>query len=464
MNQRKTHEIWHLSLPALLMLFFQAMVGLVDVWAAGRLGMGPQAALGLVSQLQTVLLVVATAAAGGAASLVGHALRENRMTDARRFAGLILSGGILCALVIAAFGFSGRTGMLEGIATPAEVMPAALTLLSVYLWALPGQYTVTLGGEIFRAVGESRAPLVVAGGMMLLNVFGDLAFGLGYWGFPAYGMVGIAWSTLVSVYLGMLVLLALLARARLLTRESLVPRDWRRENLPTLLRVTIPAAVSSLFINIGNLLLFFIVAMLPGATAAMAGLSVGLKAETFFYLPAALINAATTVLVKNRLAKRDRKGARQTAARILVWGGLSMTAIAAIFWPFRGDIAAFLSPEAAEQAALFLTFQLMSVPFTMISYIASSVFAGAGANHFTLLIYDAGIWLARLPLSWWLGLQRGMGARGVFMALLIASVLQAVPMLILLLRDSWSKYALNTETGPRSRPEAQPPKKKKTNR
>jgi len=439
MKKQQVREVWHMSRPQLLMLLCQAMVAFTDVWAAGRIGAETQAAFGLISQLQTVLLVVATAAAGGASSMVGYALREKRMTDARRLVGAILAGGMICSLALAGLGYVYRTGILENMHTPDSMLSTAAVFLSVYLWMLPGQYIVTLGGEIFRAAKSPKLPLAVAAAAMVLNIFGDLAFGLGFWGFPSYGAAGIAWSSLASVGAGAVAILILLNRKGLLTWESRARKDWRKENVPGLIKVTVPAAISSLLINFGNLMLFVVVATLTDSVAVMAGLSAGLRVEALLYLPASVINAAASVMVGNALAANNRQLARTTARRIVLYGCMAMTAVAAILWPFRSALAGFMSadPAAAEQVALFLTFDILGVPFTMISYIVSGVFSGSGSGHYTLLVYDMGIWVVRLPLAWWLGVQRGYGSLGVFSALFIAGVVQALPMLLLLLRDKW---------------------------
>ena len=60
-------------------------------------------------------------------------------------------------------------------------MPVAIMFLTATIWGIPGQYTLTIGAAVFRSAKMVLIPLYVTGTACLLNVFGDLAFGLG-WG------------------------------------------------------------------------------------------------------------------------------------------------------------------------------------------------------------------------------------------------------------------------------------------
>ena len=63
--------------------------------------------------------------------------------------------------------------------TPQHLMEPADTFLQIYLWTLPGQYLLAIVTAVLRAVRSVRLPLVITLVTGLLNIWGDLAFGLG---------------------------------------------------------------------------------------------------------------------------------------------------------------------------------------------------------------------------------------------------------------------------------------------
>lgn len=142
-------------------------------------------------------------------------------------------------------------------------MPVAIMFLTATIWGIPGQYTLTIGAAVFRSAKMVLIPLYVTGTACLLNVFGDLAFGLGWWGFPAYGATGIAYSTLVSVTVGAALMLFLLMRHELFTRDSFPGWRWIKAGAPYLLKVAGPAFGTSFLWQTGYMVLYVITASLP---------------------------------------------------------------------------------------------------------------------------------------------------------------------------------------------------------
>ena len=109
-----------------------------------------------------------------------------------------------------------------------------------------------------------------------------------------------------------------------------------------------------------------------------------------------------------------------------------MSAVAALLWPFRADLAALLSHEAGTQAQIinYLTYNLLSTPFSIASTVMGGVMVGAGATRYNLMVYGGTFWLVRLPLGWLLGHWLWGTASGVFLAMLVSQCLQ------LCIRDS----------------------------
>ncbi|MFQ9491639.1 MAG: MATE family efflux transporter [Bilophila wadsworthia] len=199
LNTERIHTIWHLTWPQCIMLLCQFVIGITDVWAGGRIGSEVQASIGLITQCHMMFMALAMAAVSGAVASISQSLGACKFVRARRYVGLVTIGCIAIGSAIAVAASVWREPLLRLIQTPESIMPVAIMFLTATIWGIPGQYTLTIGAAVFRSAKMVLIPLYVTGTACLLNVFGDLAFGLGWWGFPAYGATGIAYSTLVSV-------------------------------------------------------------------------------------------------------------------------------------------------------------------------------------------------------------------------------------------------------------------------
>ena len=81
-----------------------------------------------------------------------------------------------------------------------------------------------------------------------------------------------------------------------------------------------------------------------------------------------------------------------------------MTLVGLAMWPWMPELAAVFSPDAAVQAQIvgYLTYNILSTPFTVGSMILNGVMTGAGATVYALVVNTSCIWLVRLPLGWFL--------------------------------------------------------------
>lgn len=446
MDTDRLKSIWQLTWPQLTMMSCQFVIGMTDAWAGGQIGPQAQATIGLISQWQMVCMALAIAASSGVVAAVSQSLGAGRLLRARRYVSLTVNGCVALGMLIALAAHMLRQPVLHLVRTPEAIMPMALLFLTVYVWSLPGQYAMSIGAAVFRAAKSVKKPLFPALAACVINVWGDLAFGLGWWGFPAYGAAGIAWSTFLSVNGAGLIMLWLLVRDRLLTRESLPPWRWVRTGGRYLLKVAAPALGTALLWQVGYMVLLILTATLPvGAVSALAGLTAGLRVEAVLFLPPVAFNMTASVLVGHALGRRDRQEARRVLFQILFLACALMSVAGACMWPWREAIAFALSTDAGVQAEIvaYLTYNILSVPFTAASVVLGGGLSGAGATVYPMLAYSVSVWLVRLPLAWFVGHVLWRSADGIYLAMLVSQVAQSSMLLWVAARRDWMRFAIH---------------------
>ena len=444
-DRARLQSIWELTWPQLTMMSCQFLIGITDVWAGGRIGPETQAAIGLISQCQMVFMALAIAASGGVVATVSQSLGAGRALRARRYVVLTVGGCIGAAVALAVAANLFRAPLLVLMRTPEAVIPSASLFLTVCIWSLPGQYAMSVGAAVFRAAKSVRKPLVPAMAACVVNVFGDLAFGLGWWGFPAYGAAGVAWSTFISVNGAGAVMLVLLARNGLLVRKAVPSRVWIRKGAPYLIKVAAPALGTSLLWQVGYMVLLMLTATLPtGSVAALAGLTAGLRVEALLFLPPVAFNMTASVLVGHALGRRDRDEARRVLFQILIMGCSVMSLVGACMWPWRAEIAAEFSTDPAVRAEIvsYLTYNILSVPFTAASVITTGALSGAGATVYPMLAYSFSVWGVRLPVAWVFGHVLWESSEGIYLSMLVSQMAQSSTLVWVAARLNWMRFAM----------------------
>ena len=332
--------IWGLVWPQMMMLLCSIIVNLTDIWAAGRISSDVQAAVGLAFQIQVFLMVFGWALGAGGMAAVSQSMGAGHWRRAQNYVGLVLCSCVAVAVLLALLTGAFRGPVLALLQTPDSLRPATEYMVGVMLVGLPSFYVMQVGGTLFRAARQVIAPLIVAVATCLLNVFGDLCFGLGWLGFPAFGMAGIAWATFSANTLAAVLTLIFLKKGGLIVHHVLPPLRWLRLGAPYLFRVAVPACGNSLLWHMGYLVMYGITASLPDGVEALAGLTAGNRIESLLYMPANAFMVTASILVGNALGVGDRQGAKHIGIVLFLISGISMSSVAACMWPFIPDLAA----------------------------------------------------------------------------------------------------------------------------
>jgi len=444
-DKKLVSTIVALTWPQLCTLFCQFIIGFTDIWTGGRLGADVQASIGLISQCQMMLMLVAFATVNGAVAAVSQSLGAGRVRRAQRYVGLIIIMAVACGLIISIFGTILRSPILTLLHTPDSIRDTAERFITATMFAMPGHYGMVISTALFRSARMVFMPLYVGIGVCAINVVGDLGFGLGMWGLPAYGASGIAWSTTLAATLGALVLILLLRGQKLLTRESYPQWRWVRHGAKYLGRVMVSALGTSFVWQTGYMLMFIITASLPlGSVSALAGMTSGLRIEALLFLPATACSMTASVLVGNALGEGNTRRAMRIALTIVAFGCIIMTSVGAILWSARDFLASILTTDLSvhTDTVCYLTYNILAVPCTVATVILSGVFNGAGASSYPMKACLLSIWGVRLPLSWILGHSMGYGAEGIFISMLVSQMVQSSFFFYILFKCDWCRFSM----------------------
>ena len=176
------------------MMYLMFFMGFVAVWVAGQISADVQAALGMVNQCSILLMVVAMAVSSGATAAVSQSLGALKVMRAQRYIGTTVIGcmglGLLVALAAALF----SDGILRELMVPESIMPQTREMWAASMLGLPAQYLYASTGVMFRATRQVLPPLWVASGVCLCNLLACLGLGLGWFGLPNMGYMGLIWA------------------------------------------------------------------------------------------------------------------------------------------------------------------------------------------------------------------------------------------------------------------------------
>ncbi len=441
--------IWKLTWPQVLMMLFHFLIGFVDVWVAGRLGKNVQACMGMISHALFFFLMVAVALGNGSVASISQSLGAGMVLRAKRYIGLGLEVGVVFGIIFLGAGIFLGEYFLFLLQIPKEIFPIAKYLFQVFIYIVPAYYLFIICNAFFRAQKKVMCPLFAMLLVMLLNTIGDFGLGLGWFGIPAVGYKGLAWSTFISVAAGMVFDLWVLRRSGFLEKCTFPPWRWIKKAWPYLFKVSWPAGLSQFVWHSAYLVLYALTAALPvGSVVALAGMSAGIRVESLLFLPGAAFNFTASIIVGHKLGEGDVAGARKAGYQIMFSGLILVSLVTGLLWLVIDPIAAFIAPDPQVQAETvdYLMYNMAAIPFLLPAMILGGALTGAGATLYQMLVMGGAAWLVRIPLAYILGHLVIGEANGIWMAMFLSMVVQAASMIYVYQFQDWSKFAMRKKT------------------
>jgi MATE family multidrug resistance protein len=312
-------------------------------------------------------------------------------------------------------------------ATSRVVMPQAVAFLQALNWGtLPLFVYMTLRRylQAFNHVRPIAAAVVSANavnaGLDWLLLFGHRWNVAGHSiAIPAYGVVGSAWSTVLArVYLAAFVCCAVWwvdRRHGYGLRKAKRALDWAR--VRRLVRLGAPVG-GQIFVEIS---IFAAVTALIGVMGAvpLAGHEIALNCVSFTFMVPFAISAAASVRVGQAVGRGDVAGAAAAGWTAIGWGAGFMLAMSVVLVIAPQWIAGGFTRDVVVIAAA-VPLLLVGAAFQFfdgVQITATGALRGVGNTHAGLYTQIAAYWVIGLPLGWWLGFHRKMGAVGLWIGL-----------------------------------------------
>ncbi len=427
----------------MLIMIFNFLVGMTDIYVAGFISPEIQAVVGFVSQIFFLNIIIANAISIGTIALLARSIGAGDFAGAVKIARQSLMFGILAALVLMMAGLAFYHEIVAIAGFPENIQNIAERFIRIFALSLGPNYILIISNAVFRAGGEVKKVLVTMFMVSAVNIIGNFVLVFGIHPFPKMGYTGIALSTALAVTAGMLINFILFAfsRWRAIYRA---PAAVSGSTIKKIISLSWPAALLQIAWNAGSIVLYNILGRL-GSTSitALAALTNGLRIEAIIYLPAYALNMAAAVLVGQNLGAKNLVRAEAVGWKTAS-SGIALISVMAIIIFIRAEaLASIVTGNASvlKETVRYLRFNMVSEPFMALGSILAGGLQGAGDTRGTMRIIIIAMWLIRLPLAYLLALDLGYGAQGVWTAMVISMVIQSILMAHRFRHGPWREHA-----------------------
>lgn len=398
---------WSVSWPMTLIMFFIFLIGITDVYVAGKFGKEIQAAYGLAFQLFFILTIAGHALSVGAVALVSRFFTSGEKKEFNESIDTALIITIFLGAFFSLIGILFSSNFLGFFNIPKMLKTDAVLLSVIYSMGILFNYIVLTTNGILRACKKIRNSLVTMAVICVLNIFLDflLAFK------TSLGFKGIAYATVASFFFGMLINILFVKKISALAVKFSV------RSMKKIVSISWPAGLLQIFWQLGAMALFYILSLLPQHNVEIiAAFTNGLKIESAIFLPAFAFNMACAVVIGNLMGEKSHEDAFHGGIVTALIGVVFVSIMTIIVLFNARNIMSLLSDNqfVIDEGVRYVYISLIFEPFLAWGVILGGGLNGAGDTKGLMFIIASCVWLIRIPLSYFLAVYLGLGAVAVW--------------------------------------------------
>lgn len=410
-----------LAIPMAIGMVFTTLYNVVDTFYAGMISTEAQA--GLVISFQVFFLLVAFGFGLNSAmnALVGKALGEKRLGQAKRIACQGITYAVLSSIFLAVVGFVSAPYLLSIISEPGAYRDAGNAYLKILLFATPG-FLVAFGANgVLGAQGDMKsmqhAQIVAFFANLVLNplfIFGvpGVVSGIGF--------NGIALSTALSQTGVMVYILYRVAHSDVMSNRQKAVFQPRAKWLGHITQQALPTAFTMMVMMLAGFVTQYFLKGFGGA--AMAAFGIGLRVEQLILLPGFGLTGALLPIAAQNYGAQNYDRVREALWFCCKAGVVLMLCGSVVLWIAAPYAIAIFSddPNVIAIGATYLRVDGFILPVYIVLFAMNSFLQALQKPIWTLWvgIYRQGIAVALF--IWLLVRVFEMGTLGIWLGLAIA--------------------------------------------
>ncbi len=418
----------------ILIMFFEFLIGLTDIYIAGRMGKEIQATYGFVVQLYFVFIIIANAITTGTVSVVSRLFTAGDKNILNNAIYSTVVTTVVSGIIFGVAGIVFTPLLIKFINIPAELKSFAIPLGKIYAAGLLFHYIVINTNGILRACKRVRVSLKTMFVVCAVNV--ALNFLLVF--HTAIGYKGIALSTAISVAIGCAI--------NLWNIRGFLSgmMKFSVESVRAIIQIGWPFGLSQVLWQSHSMAIYLILSALPrNKVEILAAFAAGLRIESAVFLPAVAFHMANAVIAGNLLGEHKKEDAFRGGFITAIMGVVVVSFLTLIVVLGAKWIAPALSrnPIVVSECVRYLYISMLSEPFMAFWMILGGALSGAGDTKGLMFIIVSCTWFIRVPLCYLWIVIFGFDASAVWWTMNLSQFATA----IFMTRRYWQKKWLQVK-------------------
>ncbi|MCQ2982821.1 MAG: MATE family efflux transporter, partial [Treponemataceae bacterium] len=433
-------DLRKLIIPLVLEQLLAMTVGMADTMMVSSVGEAAISGVSLIDMVNVLIFGVMAALATGGAVVTSQYLGAKRDDAARNSARQLMATVLVAGVVIGVLSIVLRKPLIRLLFGRIEddVFQNAVIYLVISAVSFPFLALYNACAALFRSMGNASITFKVSVIINVINVAGNALCIFVF----RMGVAGVAVPSLVSRLVGALILYVLLKNPDQQVYLEGGSFSWDLSEVRKILHIGIPSGIENGLFQLGRVM---VVSIISGfGTVQIAANGVANNLDSMGVLIGSAMNLAIITVIGQCVGARDEDQIRYYTRRMVGEAHVG-TAVVVLGLTLGLDwiLALYgLGPETTALAKrLVLIHNTCAVFMWPLSFVLPNMLRACNDVKFTMWASVLSMFLFRVVFGWLLGEQLGMGAVGVWYAMLLDWICRIICFVGRYLRGSWKRTA-----------------------
>ena len=432
-------KILSLAWPVMLGMVFQSLLATVDTYFISQLGLEQSASSGIANSISGVVFVMSTLVSAGTIALIARSFGEENWEAIRSISGNSLLLSACVGMVLGLSGYFLTTSILEVFFKPsASILKYSSEYLGIMFLGTVFVFLNSTLRTILQAMGDTRTPLFIFGLSNIINAILDYILMFIF----DFGIAGAAFATVIS-NIAACIAIGYIVFGRIYNFDLKKLIESLGFNLKTstrILRIGGWACLQQVARPITGMLMFSLVYSV-GAAEGSAAFNIGAQLFNYTFIILGGLSMAISVMVGQALGRNDidscdsiiKQGMKVAIINILAFGVLYIAIPGQIIGLFRDE------PLVVQYGISYMRIVYAGIIFVAWTSIYSGVFQGAGDTFPPMISAMVANVVLKLPLAYLLAYPFELGIDGVWIAISLSVVIEALGIIWSFRKGKWKQ-------------------------
>lgn len=389
-----------MSAPIVISMMVQSLYNVVDSIFVAQISEEAITAVSMAFPFQQLMMSVGIGTAIGVNSLLARNLGAKQFSQVNKIAN---NGLLLAFLSFIAFFMMGLllSDKLITIQTDnQEIISHGPVYLRICLMGSLGIFTHLMFERLLQATGKTMYTMIAQISGALMNIILDPIMIFGWFGMPAMGLAGAAIATVISQYVGALVVAYLCIRKekdidigfRYMKPDFKIIRDIYAVGIPSIIMISISSVT---IFSMNQILAKF-------SITAVALLGIYFKLQSFIFMPVFGLNNGIIPIVGYNYGAGNKERMRETIFLGMRYAVTIMLIGTLIMMVFPDKLLGMFNASDQMMDIGRVAFRIIciSFPFAAISIISIGVFQAIGKGTLSMIISIIRQLVVLVPLAY----------------------------------------------------------------